>query len=59
MKIVMSVSEEEYLIDIAIKEGVHGMSEFHLWLSENRDRIIDMFQPHFYVEYEGENNESK
>ena len=55
MKIVMSVSEEEYLIDIAIKEGVHGMSEFHLWLSENRDRIIDMFQPHFSVEYGGEN----
>ena len=58
MKIVMSVSEEEYLIDIAMKEGVHGMSEFHLWLSENRDRIIDMFQPHFSVEYGGKNDES-
>ena len=58
MKIVMSVSEGEYLIDIAIKEGVHGMSEFHLWLSENRDRIIDMFQPHFSVEYGGKNDES-
>ena len=58
MKIVMSVSEEEYLIEIAIKEGVHGMSEFHLWLSENRDRIIDMFQPHFSVEYGGKNDES-
>ena len=58
MKIAMSVSEEEYLIDIAIKEGVHGMSEFHLWLSENRDRIIDMFQPHFSVEYGGKNDES-
>ena len=58
MKIVMSVSEEEYLIDIAIKEGVHGMSEFHLWLSENRDRIIDMFQPHFSVEYGEKNDES-
>lgn len=58
MKIVISVSEEEYLIDIAIKEGVHGMSEFHLWLSENRDRIIDMFQPHFSVEYGGKNDES-
>lgn len=58
MKIVMSVSEEEYLIDLAIKEGVHGMSEFHLWLSENRDRIINMFQPYFSVEYGGENDES-
>ena len=54
MKNVMSGNEEEYLIDIAIKEGVHGVKEFHLWLSENRDRIIDMFQPHFSVEYEGE-----
>ena len=58
MKIVMSISEEEYLIGIAIKEGVHGMSEFHLWLSENIDRIIDIFKPHFSVEYEGENDES-
>ena len=58
MKIVINGNEEEYLIDIAIKEGVHGMSEFQLWLSENRDRIIDMFQPHFSVEYGGKNDES-
>lgn len=58
MKIVMSGNEEGYLIDIAVKEGVHGVKEFHLWLSENRDRIIDIFQPHFSVEYGGENDES-
>ena len=55
MKIVMNGNAEGYLIDIAIKEGVHGVKEFHMWLSENRDRIIDMFQPHFSVEYGGEN----
>ena len=57
MKIVMNGNEQRYLVDIAIKEGVRGVKEFHLWLSENRDRIIDMFQPHFYFEYKGENNE--
>ena len=55
MKIVMNGNEQRYLIDIAIKEGVRGVKEFNMWLSENRDRIIDMFQPHFSVEYEGEN----
>ena len=58
MKIVMSRNEEDCLIDLAIKEDVRRMSEFHLWLSENRDRIIDMFQPHFFVEHGGENDES-
>ena len=54
MKIVMNGNEQRYLVDIAIKEGIRGVKEFHLWLSENRDRVIDMFQPHFSVEYGGE-----
>jgi hypothetical protein len=51
MQIVMSATEQNQLIDIAMKEGVHGVKEFQMWLIENRDKIIDMYQPSYCTVY--------
>ena len=56
MKIIMSGNEQSELIDIAMRKGVRGVKEFNQWLIENRDNIINMFQPSYCVVYGGEEN---
>ena len=51
MQIVMSATEQNQLIDSAMKEGVRGVKEFQMWLIENRDKIIDMYKPSYCTVY--------
>ena len=54
MRIVMTAAEQNQLIDVAMKEGVHGVKEFHMWLIENRDKIMDIYQPSYCTVYGGD-----